>query len=345
MEPRIFPVYAPAMRPKFHPSLVNDRFGDPALFIDFLQERRAILFDLGDIHTLSPRQILRLSDVFVSHTHIDHFIGFDRLLRVLVGRDREVRLYGPTGFIDRVEAKLAAYTWDLVERFKTELVFTVTEACAGPETRMAQFRFSRRFAREDLAVGRVENGVLLAEPALTVTYAELEHHSTCLGFALQESTHVNVWKNRIQEQGLTTGPWLATLKTAIHEGRPDDTPITVERDEGAPDDLPLGFLREEIVSIEPGQKVAYVTDAVFTPANETAIVALARDADILFIDAAFAKEDVELAAHHGHLTTAQAGTLARRAGAARVEPFHFSPRYEECEARMIDEVDEAFGGD
>ena len=107
------------MRPKFHPSLVNDRFGDPALFIDFLQERRAILFDLGDIHTLSPRQILRLSDVFVSHTHIDHFIGFDRLLRVLVGRDREVRLYGPTGFIDRVEAKLAAYTWDLVDRFRT----------------------------------------------------------------------------------------------------------------------------------------------------------------------------------------------------------------------------------
>ncbi|WP_346908644.1 MBL fold metallo-hydrolase [uncultured Roseibium sp.] len=341
----MFPVYVSPMRPKFHPSLVNDRFGDPALYIDFRQERRAILFDLGDIHTLSPRQILRLSDVFVSHTHIDHFIGFDHFLRVLVGRDKEVRLYGPSNFIDRVEAKLASYTWDLVERFQTELVFTATEVGAGLETRTSRFRFSHRFIREDLAKGRAENGVLLAEPALTVTCAELEHHSTCLGFALQESTHVNVWKNRIQEQGLTTGPWLATLKAAIHEGQPDDTPISAERDDGTREDLPLGFLREEIISIEPGQKIAYVTDAVFSPANQTAIVNLARNADILFIDAAFAEGDVELAAHHGHLTTAQAGSLARRAGAARAEPFHFSPRYEDYEDRMIAEVDAAFNGD
>lgn len=336
------PVYGSRMRPKFHPSLVNDRFGDPALYIDFLQERRAILFDLGDIHTLSPRQILRVSDVFVSHTHIDHFIGFDHLLRVLVGREKEVRIYGPAGFSDRVEAKLAAYTWDLVERFQTELVFIVTEVGAGLATRTARFRFSRRFAREDLVDSQAENGVLLAEPALRVTCAELEHHSTCLGFALQESTHVNVWKNRIQEQGLTAGPWLAALKAAIHEGLPYDTSITVERDDGTTEDLPLGFLREEIISIEPGQKIAYVTDAVFTPANKTAIIELAAEADILFIDAAFAKADVELAAHHGHLTTAQAGSLARRAGAARVEPFHFSPRYEDCETMMIAEVNEAF---
>ena len=86
------------MRPKFYPSLVNDRFGDPAVFIDFLLERRAILFDLGDIHALPPRSVLRLTDIFVSHTHIDHFAGFDRLLRLLVGRPKLLRLYGPPGF-------------------------------------------------------------------------------------------------------------------------------------------------------------------------------------------------------------------------------------------------------
>ena len=77
--------------------LVNGRSGDPALYIETLFEKRAIMFDLGDISSLSPRKIQRVEHVFVSHAHIDHFIGFDHLLRVLVGREKIVRLYGPVG--------------------------------------------------------------------------------------------------------------------------------------------------------------------------------------------------------------------------------------------------------
>src|SRR5699024_9533709 len=87
--------HTPLMRPRFYPTLVNGRWGDPALFVDLLMERRAILFDLGDIAALPARSVLRLTDIFVSHAHIDHFFGFDLLLRLLVGRDRELRLYGP----------------------------------------------------------------------------------------------------------------------------------------------------------------------------------------------------------------------------------------------------------
>lgn len=107
------------MRPAFHPYLVNDPFGDPALFVDFLFERRALLFDLGDIHALPPRKLLRVSDIFVSHCHMDHFMDFDWFLRICLGRERNVRLYGPPGFLDRVQAKLSAYTWNLVHRTRT----------------------------------------------------------------------------------------------------------------------------------------------------------------------------------------------------------------------------------
>jgi ribonuclease Z len=84
------------MRPLLHPTLVNGRSGDPAVYIETLFEKRAILFDLGDIAPLSPRKVHRLDRVFVSHAHLDHFIGFDRLLRILIGREKTVALYGPS---------------------------------------------------------------------------------------------------------------------------------------------------------------------------------------------------------------------------------------------------------
>ncbi|MBW2643668.1 MAG: MBL fold metallo-hydrolase, partial [Deltaproteobacteria bacterium] len=97
------------MRPSFLPRLVNGPFDDPGLFIPFLLEKRAIIFDLGDIYSLSSRDILKISHVFISHTHMDHFLGFDRLLRLFLGREKHLYMYGPEGFLKNVEGKLAGY--------------------------------------------------------------------------------------------------------------------------------------------------------------------------------------------------------------------------------------------
>ena len=71
----------------------------------------------GDGSRLPTRKLLRISDVFVSHTHMDHFAGFDHLLRVCLGLDTGVRMYGPPHFIEQVGHKLHAYTWNLVENY------------------------------------------------------------------------------------------------------------------------------------------------------------------------------------------------------------------------------------
>lgn len=76
------------MTPSFSPQLVNDVFGDPGLYVEVRWSRRALLFDLGSNESLSPTRLLRANDVFVSHTHMDHFIGFDRLLRIALGRGK-----------------------------------------------------------------------------------------------------------------------------------------------------------------------------------------------------------------------------------------------------------------
>ena len=157
------------MRPLFYPILINGRFGDPALFVGALFERRAIQFDLGDIMALPARNIRRIEHVFVSHAHIDHFIGFDLLLRVLVGREATVKLYGPAGFIDRVRHKLQAYQWNLVDRFLFDLVFVVTEIDAAAQWRLTQFRLKNAFA-ENRWVQAVARG---SDPRASLRFASL----------------------------------------------------------------------------------------------------------------------------------------------------------------------------
>ena len=330
------------MRPLLHAFLVNGRSGDPAVYVETLFEKGALLFDLGDLSPLSPRDVQRLEHVFVSHAHIDHFVGFDRLLRVLVGRDKTIRLYGPCGFIDRVRHKLAAYCWNLVDRFAADLAFAVTEVDPDLSFRTARLRLKTGFAVEHSGGGRLTDGVLHVESTFRATVAALDHGTPCLAFAIQETAHVNVWRNRLAAMGLPVGPWLRGLRRALIDNRDDDFPVTVGAAECART-LPLGALRPT-ATVAPGQKIAYVTDAADTPENRRAIIRLVVGADLLFIEAAFAAADAALAADRAHLTTTAAGSIAREAGARCVEPFHFSPRYAGEEARLLAEVRAAFSG-
>jgi ribonuclease Z len=89
--------------------------------------------------------------------------------------------------------------------------------------------------------------------------------------------------------------------------------------------LPLGLLKKEIMKITAGRKIAYVVDCAFSDANVDKVVRLAKDADTLFIEAAFLDADAALAETRRHLTARQAGTIARLAGVKRLVTLHYSP--------------------
>jgi ribonuclease Z len=330
------------MRPLLHPKLVNGRYGDPAVYVETQFEKHALLFDLGDISLLPPRKIQRLEHVFVSHAHIDHFFGFDRLLRVLVGRAKNLRLYGPAGFIDQVCHKLQAYRWNLVDRYQCDLVLIVSEVLSSDTIQLAQFRLSQGFRPELGGERRTEHGLLHSEQGFRVGTEILEHRTPCLGFAVQESMHVNIWKNRLVELGLPVGPWLRDLKRLVLENRHDDVPVSISGGSTSRE-LPLGLLRTA-VRLSRGQKIGYVTDVADTASKRALIIDLVRQADLLFIEAPFAAADAALAAQRAHLTTTAAGEIAGAAGVRRVEPFHFSPRYQGEEEKMLEEVTAAFRG-
>ena len=336
----------------FRAALVNDPFEDPVVYLDSKYRRDGILFDLGDLRNLVPRNILKVRHVFVSHAHMDHFIGFDHLLRVRLGRERPLRLYGPPGFLERLENKLRAYTWNLVENYSDDFTLTATEV--GPSERVTRrYRCRTGFQPEGEEIARFEDPLFetfLAEERLFSVRADLiDHGIPCLAFRFEERNRINFKRNVLDQLELPTGPWLMELRQRILDGEPDDTLVRAWWKDGqggtAERTLPLGLFREKAVKISPGMIISYVTDAVFTRENVRRIAAVAAGADLLFIEATFLHEERDKAFLKRHLTACQAGWLARLAGAGRLVLFHFSPKYRGLEREIQAEAEAAFRGE
>ena len=339
------PAEAPDRQSMFSARLVNDPFGDPALYLDLRYRREALLFDLGDIQGLPPRMILKIDHIFVTHTHMDHFIGFDHLLRVCLGREKHLALFGPPGFIGNVEGKLRAYTWNLVENYTNDFRLIATEIHPD-RTETAVFSCRQAFRPGMERREAPFDGTILEREAYRVKAIFLDHRVPCLAFRLEEKRRVNVMKSALEEMGLPGGEWINSLKDSIYRNDPDDRSFRawwkgedrkiVERV------LPLGELKEKIVKMTPGQKMVYISDVIYSPANAERIVELARGADVLYIEACFLEEDRQRAADKYHLTALQAGRLARLAGVKRFVLFHHSPKYRGMEERLEEEAMRAF---
>jgi len=321
------------------PRLVNDPFSDPGLYIDFRFGRRAILFDLGDVSGLSSRELLRVSHAFVSHTHVDHMAGFDRLFRLCLHRPWPLVLIGPPGFVDQIEHRIRSFTWNLLDENSVDFCLRVMDYDGVRLTKAAEFHTREAFARRDVPVPEFPEGTAWSEADFSIQAVALDHGIPSLAFALREVLQVNVWRGVLAEMGLPPGPWLNEAKAAVRRGAPDDRLIAVSSERT----IELGELKRRALRVAPGQVVAYVTDAAPHAQNRARILKLVDRADQLFIEAVFLECDRHLAEASCHLTAWEAGALAREARVRHVTPFHHSARYLGEPDALRREVFESFG--
>jgi len=329
------------MPSSFQFKLFNGPFDDPGLFIPFTLEKRAIAFDLGETYSISPRDILKISHVFITHTHMDHFIGFDRLLRLFLGRDKILNLYGPEGFIKNIEGKLSAYSWNLVENFKNKLILNVTEI-RDKYLFTKQYRCENKFLSEKEKISKPFTGLLIQRPAWSVYAVILDHGIPCLGFSIKERFHISIKKNILSDLGLKPGPWLKKFKEAVYNNLDKNAFFELEcKENGVSTKIVFGDLLKKIALITPGQKVTYITDVIYSSSNIRKIIPFAKNSTHLFIESAFLEQDSNIARKKYHLTANQAGTIAYMANVKNISTFHFSPRYAGKEDLIIKEADSA----
>ena len=103
------------------PTFFAGLFDDPLLLVRVRPAGSNLLFDCGQIHHLAKRVLTALDALFISHTHMDHWMGIDSIIRHRHASPKTIELFGPPGLADKLQHKLASYDWNLAESHWGEL--------------------------------------------------------------------------------------------------------------------------------------------------------------------------------------------------------------------------------
>jgi ribonuclease Z len=149
-------------------------------------------------------------------------------------------------------------------------------------------------------------GVVFEDSKITIEAKRLDHSVETFGYRLQEKDRRTMLPEKLAELGIR-GPAIGEL---VKKGSlvVDGKTINVE----------------DVSLHKHGQSVAFVMDT--RPCQ--AAIDLAKGVDLLVIESTYLSAEKEEAHDHGHMTAAQAATIAREAGAKKLVLTHFSQRYQ-----------------
>jgi ribonuclease Z len=329
------------MKPSFHARPVNGPFEDPCVYVRILREKRALLFDLGYLGRLQLGNLLKITDVFVTHMHMDHFAGFDTVLRGVLKRDIPLRIFGPENIIQCVEGKLKGYTWNLIKDYPLKIdVFEISEDSIYHAGFYAENSFEKV-----IHPAMIFEGIIKKEPLFKINGILLSHQIPVMAYSIEEEFHININKAILTDKGLPVGPWLSDLKKAIREQKSEVRSQELEEITFEINNR-IFMLAElmEIATITKGQKISYIMDVAPTDDNIRKIIPFVKNSDILFCEAYFLEKDRDRAKERHHLTAAIAGRIAREANVGSIEIMHFSPKYRHCVDELYNEAMREFKG-
>ncbi len=312
----------------FHTTLVNGKRGDPALYVLLFDRGEAFLFDMGDLSRFRIKNLHKVSRIFISHSHIDHFIGFDYFLRVMLGQKKKVEIYGPPGISDQVFHRLQGYTWNLVK--KDRISFHVYDVF--PE-KIQGFRMQTNdcFSKKHFLEERNHQEILFEDEKYQVKFAILDHGIPSLAYSLVRKNYERINKAKLQEYSLSPGQWVGKV-LLFAKGKIPDEPIELEGKNWS-----LSQLAEILVIQEKEEKMVYVVDTIYNQEVEKKVINLAKNADVFFCETSFLWKDRDKAKKTRHLLAIEAGRMARKAGAKKFIPFHFSWGYQEEVKELVEE--------
>ncbi len=322
------------------PTLYSGLLDDPVVSVRVRPRGKGLLFDCGQITHLAKRVLKSTEALFITHAHMDHFMGIDTFVRHVHVSPRTVDLFGPPGIARRLEKKLGGYDWNLTEAHWCS--FRVHEIAPGL-SRTFLLPGPEGFPLRELGEVQRAGRTIYENRHLRVEAETADHGLPVLFFRLTEAPPFLIDPEKLLREGIEAGPWIGMLKKSFHRGTMGDEPIRIvrrtaegERSETVRD---ARALYEAIRGEAPPASLGYFTDVDFSEANRRKIVSLLRGVTLLIAECTFLAADAEKARASRHLCTTDVNALLEELRPGAFLPVHLSKAYIRNTRRLYDELE------
>ncbi len=312
---------------------------DPLLLVRVRPTGRSLLFDCGQLHHLAKRTLRSIDAVFVSHAHMDHFMGLDHLVRHTHVSPRPLDLFGPPGIAERVGHKLAGYDWNLAESWWRSIFVHELH-----KKRIDHHCFAgcRGYTGELLHSEELHGDEIFRSPYVTVAARIVDHALPVLAFRLTEREIFTIDGDKLKQQGLQPGPWLRELKRRWQADDLDGRPIEVMR-ETAQGAWPVtvgnaAALYQRLRADRPAASLGYVTDLGCSEDNRAILKDLLSGTSLLCCECTFLAGDHDKARASRHLSSSDLNRLVGELRPKALLPMHLSKAYLQKPEVIFDEI-------
>lgn len=236
----------------------------------------------------------RINHIFISHLHGDHFFGLIGLMSSmhLLGRNKELHVYGPPPLKEILDLQLEASQTDLVYPF----IFHPIDPNKHEQ--------------------------IYEDEKLIIKTIPLDHRIPTCGFVFHEKLGKRkLIKEKIKSLNIPVGELLNIKNGADYT------------DENG------NIHNNNIISTDPHpvRSYAYCSDTGYYEK----IIPYIQGVDLLYHEATFTHDKVEIAREKFHSTSVDAATIAKKANIGQLIIGHFSTRYETSE-QLLAEAKEVF---
>lgn len=310
------------------PYFLGGLLDDPLMLVRIRPAGRSLLFDCGQLHHLAKRTLRSIDAVFVSHAHMDHFMGLDHLVRHTHVSPRPLELFGPPGIAGRVAHKLAGYDWNLAEEWwRTIHVHEVHEGY------IEHHRFAGAQGFQGVSAGTEprRGQEIYSTPFVTVSAQLCDHGMPVLAYRLTEQEIFTIDPAALAAERLLPGPWLRELKGRWRRRELGREPLMVSCDAGngpfekqVDDDAALF---QNLRTSRPAASLGYITDIGFTGDNFARLRRLMTGVSLLCCECTFLAADEAKARVSHHLCSNDVNRLTAELRPKALLPMHLSKAY------------------